>query len=397
MAKRTLSLVMIVIGAALLVIAVLLPSFLVPKLRVIPLDTKSSTVTNIENGYLLDSGLLAKNEPAADRKDDPRCKDAGADKPEGDAEADKPAEMPLHCFIGETPLVSNRHVRIQEPADKKVATMEVGTVVLRDDREEPKNLVNATVDRITLDRSTAFPVVDPVSTIELNAPKAGGGEDTADIPAFTREGIQYQFPFGTTKKSFPYFDATALQTFPIDFVGEEKQDGTTVYKFTMEVEPVNLYESQKAHFTQNGRKMTEADKSSLASLRLKFPASKWGLEGDEEIEMDRYYTNVRTVRVEPNTGMIVNGTEHIFQFYARDEEEAKDIALGAGREKEKQERNRTALDFVAQWSDETKANQLEKAKESSKKMTMAGSIAPWILGIIGLLLVIFGIRMHRKS
>lgn len=43
--KRTLGHALIIIGAALIVIAVLLPTFLVPRLRVIPLDTVSDTIT----------------------------------------------------------------------------------------------------------------------------------------------------------------------------------------------------------------------------------------------------------------------------------------------------------------------------------------------------------------
>ena len=50
---------MIIIGAALIVIAVLLPTFLVPRLKVIPLDTVSTTVTEVREGSLLDSGALA--------------------------------------------------------------------------------------------------------------------------------------------------------------------------------------------------------------------------------------------------------------------------------------------------------------------------------------------------
>lgn len=70
----------------------------------------------------------------------------------------------------------------------------------------------------------------------------------------------------------------------------------------------NLYENTKAHATQGGRELTESDESMLASLRLKFPAEV-GLEGDDEVEMDRYYTTTRTVHVEPTSGMIVNGHE----------------------------------------------------------------------------------------
>lgn len=385
MVKRTLSHALIIIGAALIVIAVLLPTFLVPKLRVIPLDTVSDTITEVRDGALLDSGLLGKGEVAPVRRDDERCK----------AETDEQkAELPIHCFITEAPLQSVRHVQIEEPADAKVATLQVGTTLLRDDKEEPSNLINATVDRITVDRKTAFPVEEPLSSVEINAP--AGGSD-AEAPQFTRPGIQYQFPFGAEKKSYPYYDIQPMKNYQIDFVGEEEQDGQTVYKYTMTVPPTNLYEGLSEHFTRDGRKMTEADKNSLASLRLKFKASQWGLEGDEDVTMDRYYTNVRTVRVEPNSGMIVNGTEEMFQFYAKDQAEADKIASKEGHEQERKDRNRTALDYTAQWNEESKAAQLAKATEARDQLKTAGVIAPWILGIIGLILVIAGFIIRRRA
>lgn len=386
MAKRTLAHLMVIIGAALIVIAVLLPTFLVPRLKVIPLDTVSTTVTEVREGALLDSGALANGEAVDPRKDDPRCKTEGED--EGGA-------LPLHCFINdEVPLKSSRHVRVEEPSDEERVTLEAGTVILREDRDEPRNLINATVDRITLDRTNAFPVDEPISSIAGAAP----GQEGADEPVqFTRPGIQYQFPFDAEKKSYPYYDAIGLDLFEIDFIEEEEQDGETVYKYSMTVPPQNLYENTKAHATRDGRELTKADESSLASLRLKFPAEVWGLEGDEEIEMDRYYTTTRTVRVEPTTGMIVNGTEEIFQFYAQDDEEAAEIVTEEGRKKEAEERNRTALEFSGQWSEETKKNQLAKAKDSKSALNLAGTIVPWILGIIGLILVLLGIRTHRRS
>ena len=375
---------MIIIGAALIVIAVLLPTFLVPRLKVIPLDTVSTTVTEVREGALLDSGALGAAEVVEPRRDEEICQ----------SEEENP-DLPVHCFINdEVPLKSSRHVRTEEPSDEERVTLEAGTVILREDREEPRNLINARVERITLDRTNAFPVDEPISSIAAAAP---GQEGADEVVEFTRPGIQYQFPFDAEKKSYPYYDAIALDLFEIDFVAEEEQDGETVYQYSMVVPPQNLYENTRAHLTRDGRELTKADESTLASLRLEFPAEKWGLEGDDDVEMDRYYTTTRTVRVEPTTGMIVNGHEEIFQFYARDEAEANEMVTDEGREKEAQERNRTALDFTGQWSEETKQNQLSKAMESKNLLNIAGTIVPWVLGIVGLILILLGIRTHRRS
>lgn len=381
MAKKILSHLAIVIGAALIVFAILLPTYLVPKMRSLPLDTVSTTVTEVREGALLDSGAFGANDPVKPRKDDPRCEDK--------------ENRPVHCFINdEVPLKSVRHVHMENPADDKVVTFEVGTTILRTDKDEPKNLVNASVDRITLDRSTQMPVEDPTSTVAFSDPREPGGDQ---LQEFTRPGIQYQFPMGAEKKSYNYYDVVGLLDQPIDFLGEEKQDGETVYRYEMKIEPVNVYDQFKKHQTMNGRKLTKADKDYMSSLRLKMPAKAWGLEGDEDISMDRYYANVRTVRVEPTTGMIVNGTEHIMQFYARDDAEAKSLAFGEMRKEEVKDRNRTALDFNAQWSPETMDRQLSMAVESRKLLNIAGVWAPIILGIIGIVLVLVGIRGVRRS
>ena len=167
--------------------------------------------------------------------------------------------------------------------------------------------------------------------------------------------------------------------------------------YEQSIGPVNLYESVRDHFTQDGRELTEAEESSLASLRLAFPAENWGLEGDEEVEMSRYYTNTRTLRIEPTTGQIVNGTEQIFQFYAQDDEEAEEIASEEGREREAQELNRTAMRYDAQWDEDTMATQMGSAKDSKGMLNMAGTIAPWVVGIIGVILIALGLITYRRA
>ncbi|HHU45356.1 MAG TPA: DUF3068 domain-containing protein [Actinomycetales bacterium] len=381
MARKTLSHLMLIIGAALVVIAVLLPTFLVPKFKVIPLDTVSTSVTETREGTLLDASQLAAGEPVAPRADDERCQDE--------------ENLPLHCFINdEVPLFTSRHIHVEEPSDEDWVTLQAGLVMGREDKEEPDNLVTATLDRVTLDRRTSLPVNEPISTFSLSAPGQEGSDDPVE---FTRPGVQYKFPFDAEKKSYQYFDGNALQAFPIDFMREEEQDGETVYVYEQSIGPVNLYESVRDHFTQDGGELTEAEESSLASLRLAFPAENWGLEGDEEVEMSRYYTNTRTLRIEPTTGQIVNGTEQIFQFYAQDDEEAEEIASEEGREREAQELNRTAMRYDAQWDEDTMATQMGSAKDSKGMLNMAGTIAPWVVGIIGVILIALGLITYRRA
>ena len=52
--------------------------------------------------------------------------------------------------------------------------------------------------------------------------------------------------------------------------------------------------------------------------KLTLPAAKWGVPGGTlPVTMTRWYTNVRDLWVEPETGVIVKGQEQLHQYYAR--------------------------------------------------------------------------------
>ena len=164
----------------------------------------------------------------------------------------------------------------------------------------------------------------------------------------------------------------------------------------------------------------------MAALRLKFPAKVWGIdpadvkneakadekkadekkEGEDgekseeedlgpEVELSRYYTVHRVLRVQPDTGVIVNGSEEVFQYYAQDDEEAQEIF--DNKEEEINNPTRTAVYFPGAWDDDSRAAQMEKANEGSKKLKMLGTILPWILGAVGLILLVIGWIAHRSA
>lgn len=421
--KRILSSVAIVLGVALLVFAIALPTYVVPKGKVLPLDLVSTTGTAKIPGNLLDSGALAAGKPVGDNKDKPECK---GDNPQ------------VKCFINKgLELQSQRFTTAQEPSNDDVVTLEAGQTLYRTDREEPKNLIRASIDHVTLDRKTQMPVPDPTSSVELNAPAldaaANEGKDEeveASVAPFTRPGITYQFPMGTDRQSYDYFDMQILKTQPIDYVGEEEQDGEKVYRFEQTVPPTELYPALRERLEADGE-LSKGDKGTLAALRLKFPAKVWGIdpadvkneakadeekadekkedekkEGEDgekseeedlgpEVELSRYYTVHRVLRVQPDTGVIVNGSEEVFQYYAQDDEEAQEIF--DNKEEEINNPTRTAVYFPGAWDDDSRAAQMEKANEGSKKLKMLGTILPWILGAVGLILLVIGWIAHRSA
>ena len=403
--KKVVSSLLIILGAAMLIFAIALPTYVVPKGKVLPKDIVSTTSTDPLKGNLLDAGALAAGKPVAGKENRPECR--GKDKQ-------------VSCFIWkDLELQSQRFTRAQEPTDDKVVTLEVGQTLMRTDREEPKNLVNATVDRVTLDRKTQMPVPDPVSTLDVNAPALNPNGEAA-IGPFTRPGIQYQFPMGTDRRSYDYFDIQALKAQPIDYVDEEEQDGEKVYKFEQTVDPVELYPRLKEQLEADGD-LSKADQSTLASLRLKFPAKIWGIDNasvkdnrneadkrnakkDEkkkddkgaDVELSRYYTVKRTLWVQPDTGVIVNGQEDIWQYYAKDQAEANQMAQPENRKAELANPKRTAMYIPGAWNEKSQAAQMDKAKEGLNTLKTMGTTLPWILGPVGLLLLIIGLVMALK-
>lgn len=264
---RILAMILVGLGAFLLVIAILLPTYTLGKLRTTPLDLEVTTVAEGTGDILNSRALLA-----------------------GNAQVDR-----------DVPLVAQRFVTVEEPSNGDVMTLQSGQTVRRLDMEGDTGLVSAIVDRVTIDRKTAMPVseeefADRVSTIQTSA-------DSPGVEIDNRAGLQYKFPFDVQQESYPYFDVNARENFPLEFVGEDEISGLQVYHFRQEIGPVD---------------MSEADPS-VPTYKLSLPASTWGVgEGDEPVTMTRWYNNVRDLWVDPVTGVVVKGQEHQDQYYARE-------------------------------------------------------------------------------
>lgn len=407
--KKAVSSVLTLLGAALLVFAIALPTYVVPKGKVFPTDIVSTTPTEIVESNLLDSGALAKGEPVKSQANRPECAKDNDNKP-------------LNCFIHKgIEMQSQRFLTAEEPANDEVVTLSAALTLFRKDIPEPRNLVNATVDRVTYDRKTQLPIDEPVATFDVNPPigQKDGEEGKASIGPNVRKGITYQFPMGTDRRSYDYFDLQSQTVNPIDYAGEEELNGLTVYRFEQQLGPIDLYERMKELLNEDGE-LSKADESTLAALRLGFPASQWGLdkdeivesavkkpekapenaeeaEGDDDpvVEMDRFYTVNRTVWIEPNTGVIMNGREEIFQYYAQNQEDADKI--NENREEEIANPTRTATYFPGQWNEDARAGQYAKAKDGLDRMNLMGKTVPWILGPLGLILLVIGFFIATRA
>ncbi|KJF23793.1 DUF3068 domain-containing protein [Rhodococcus sp. AD45-ID] len=257
--SRILPCILVGLGAFLLAIAVLIPTYMVGKLEKTPLDLEVTTIATGNGNVLNSAALLA-----------------------GKAQVDK-----------NVPIVAQRYVTTQEPSNADDITVQAGQTVIRTDKQGESGLLTATVDTVTLDRVSSMPTNDPVGTIQTSA----------DQPAeeVSREGLQYKFPFNTEQQTYPYFDLNARANYDINFVEETEINGMKVYHFNQTIEPVDL--SKVVNSPTN---------------KLTLPADTWGVPGGTTpVTMTRWYTNVRDLWVEPKTGVVIKGQEQLHQYYGR--------------------------------------------------------------------------------
>ena len=418
------ALVLVGLGAFLITIALALVFFVVPGQKKTPLDINSTTVTETSQGAILVASALASNTPTELNADRAECRAEEAEAPEDDDEEgtgdeagadgdvetveddaadDSEVQFPVTCFIdNDIPLYSQRRVQAVEPSDGDVITLQAAQSLLRQDLEGGEDvdaLVNATIDRVTVDRVTSEPIDEPVSTLQVVAGGADG-DDTAPV-GFVREGLQYKFPFDTEQRTYQYFDASTFTTNPIEFMGETSVGGIQAYEFQQELGPIDMWSSIRDHFAAISDGYDPAVESILASYRREgMTAGQWGLDGDPEREVDmrRFYTNTRTVYVNPDTGQIVDGKEDIFQFFAEDQDEAETFVSSAETmEAERSEPTRTAVRFQSGWDEETTETTLAGAQESADSLNTFGRVLPTVLGILGVLALIGGIVLGARG
>ena len=98
-------------------------------------------------------------------------------------------------------------------------------------------------------------------------------------------GIVFKFPFNTQQQTYSFWDLTLAKAFPMVYQDTESIDGVRVYKFVQTIKPTRA-----------------ASPSSSTPTPSTCPAPG-------NVTGQTYYSNVRTVWVEPNTGVILKGQE----------------------------------------------------------------------------------------
>lgn len=331
------------LGAALLIAALLLSTYTKGQISKIPLDIDTTLVSD------------------------------------GTGTAFDPASLNGERFVvnEDVPLVLQRQVSVESPANADVVTLQVGSSLRRTDQQQDNGLLLAMVDTVTIDRSTAEAVSsesNPGGAVQK--PRALEDENPPTNIALPHEGLTYRFPFDTEKKTYPFFDPIAQKTFDANYSGEEDVNGLTAYRFT-----------QNIGFDSEGKLVEPVKYASLyddeADAQVSARAALWGLEGDPEemITMTRYYAAQRTFWVDPVSGTIVKQTDRGFHYYARE-------AL---------EPEVTFVDYTVTSDEETVESQVASAFDERDRVALWGRILPITFTALGLVALIGGALLGSFS
>jgi hypothetical protein len=179
--------------------------------------------------------------------------------------------------------------------------------------------------------------------------------DEENGKALEHKGYTVKFPFGSKKTTYPYWDSSIEKTMNMKYAGTEKIDGLEVYRYEGTVPRQTL--------------TTEPTKDTPGFL---FGGSK----SSPGVKAKYDYANDRTIWVEPQTGAFIKVSEGQKQWLT-DPKTNKSVQV---------------LQTTSVFDNATIKSNVDEYKGKASQLK-ALKIAPWILGILGVLLLIGGVAM----
>lgn len=248
-------------------------------------------------------------------------------------------------------------------------------------------VLSGTFDRVVFDRHTGevYHCADDIA--ELCDEKTGSvkvnPDDTDNLGqmddiAFVQRGEEnfdgfrgqyFKMPFNTQKQDYEWWDGdlgnaadpaeVTDDSWVAHYEGEEKLDGLTTYKFVQTIPD-----------TKTGT--------------TEIPASIAGVDADGDITVDTMYSNVRTLWIEPKTGVLIKGQEQQHNYFSYEGEEVV-----------------TTTDALIAYDDATVQSNVDKFKPLALQLTLVRTVVPLIGLILGLVLIAVGgflvVRARRAS
>ncbi|HEV8653668.1 MAG TPA: DUF3068 domain-containing protein [Actinomycetes bacterium] len=169
------------------------------------------------------------------------------------------------------------------------------------------------------------------------------------------EGLTFKFPFNTAKKTYIFWDTGAKQAFPAQYMATEKLDGVTVYRFEQRFDGIK----------------TDS---------LMISGEMAGDPSRDTVPANVIYGNVKTLWVEPRTGIIVKAEQDVNQTLQT--EEGRTVL--------------TVVDAKLTYDEATVRGNLDDAREGRSELTMLSTTLPVSGVLLGLLLVAGGLALVAR-
>ncbi|HET6710617.1 DUF3068 domain-containing protein [Amycolatopsis sp.] len=333
--RRALGLILLALGVFAVAGAVLLPTYVYPKLAKVPLDQDSTSVLE---------GTASKVLAVTDKGAGPVT------------------EIRKDANLTATARVQANFARPEMRADTDYAVWLLA-VQVKDDKDG--TVVSASKRQVCFDRRTAEGYdpggdADPKCTKESSyvtelkdkAGKDGEKPPEQNVPK-AQPGLNFKFPFGTEQKDYPVYDDNTGTAVTARFTGTEEVNGIETYKFVQTIGDTKL-ETKKV------------------------PGSLVGLT-DPTVDADLYYRGINTMWVEPVTGIQVKQQQQQHQELRP--------ATGAPT---------VVFDGTLAYNGETVAKMVDQINENKGKLEFLSSTGPLWLGIGGGVLVVGAIYLLAR-
>jgi hypothetical protein len=317
--RRIVSYVLIGLGVFALALGLLLRFYAYPKLAKIPLDIDNTSVAQ-------GSGITALVIAEVD-------------------------DVPTPEIRTDLSLTSTTHVTgdLTEPQvveDGDVAAWVEATKTVDD---ASGILVDASLRELCLDRHSAEAVACESQYISVQE----GERITTDPNKVQQPGLNFKFPFDTEKRSYQYYDLSLRTTREARFDGEDTVKGLDVYRFVAENGPTKV-DSQEV------------------------PGSLVGEDDQPSVRADRYYSNTRTMWVEPATGALI----------AVEDKGEQELLLPGQNPGE----GTTVYAGTMRLNDKTVNANVQEAQDNTGRLSLL-TVWPTVLWILGGVLIVVGLLM----
>jgi hypothetical protein len=199
-----------------------------------------------------------------------------------------------------------------------------------------QGVITATQERIALDRVTAQSV-----------------QCCGENPR--HQGLTLKFPFDTQRTTYQFWDGPAQRALPAAFTREERINGVTVYRFEQRINQLDIGDQD-------------------------IPGTLAGDPGTPSVQTDIIYSNVKTLWVEPATGIIVKAQQDVTQV----------LRTQGGEEV------LTLIDAVLTYDDATVAANADDAASGANQLRLLGTILPLAALALGLVALAAGLVLLRS-